>query len=401
MPPPALASDSSRYPLLALIIFLALELLITLVMLSVPELGAYGAVVDFDAFYIASQMVHEGRLTDAYNSVIMSGRQSHLAGEGGYMPWTYPPQFDLVIAPLSLLPRGIAYGIFMFGSLIAYALVLRRLAGANISMVLVGILPGIGIGTLNGQNGLLIAALIGLFCLLWLHGRYSGRAGLVLGLLVLKPHLAIGVGFAALFKRQWGMLALAVMVVVVSGLVATLVFGPEVWPAFLAATRQAGADMAMGLYPLFRMTSLYSTLFTLGVEAKWAFAIQFILALCALSSIGVAVWMRWPLRRILGVATLASLAISPYSYDYDMPVMGIALALLAQELWTCGRLGERFLLWIALWLCSGWGIFVIITVGRERAGEFPALGSVGFIMTFILIWKILLRCPPSVPATRN
>lgn len=363
---------------------------------AVPYLGAGQAVIDFDAFYIVSQMIRERQLDQAYDVAVMIARQSALAGRTIFMPWTYPPQFDMLIAPLSFASRGVSYGIFTGLGLLAYVAVLRRLAGPLFCGALFGIAPALFVTILVGQNGLFLGALIGLVCLFWLSDR-KARAGIALGLLVIKPHLALGIGFLVLISRQWRMLIWAAAVVLISSLLATLAFGPGIWTAFLSGARAAGQNMGLGIYPFFRMTSVYALLFTLGLSPSVAFAGQVVSAGLALTLIGASLWCRWPLRRVLGVACIATLAISPYNYDYDMPALGIAFALLARDLIAFGHPVERALIWASCWLCAGSGLFTAFYLNDPKDGElfdgrnWLALGSLGFLLMAVLIFRVLLR----------
>ncbi|WP_445222499.1 glycosyltransferase 87 family protein [Bradyrhizobium sp. Pa8] len=53
------------------------------------------------------------------------------------MPWTYPPQFDLLVAPFALLPAGVAYLLFVTATLTIYLLTLRAIAGKNFAQIMV------------------------------------------------------------------------------------------------------------------------------------------------------------------------------------------------------------------------------------------------------------------------
>ena len=99
--------------------------------LMLPDLGSEGVLVDFDAFYIVGQLVAEGRATDAYDLSVMADIQRGLTGHDGFMPWTYPPQFDLLVAGLPMMPRGIAYALVTGLGLAWYLWVLARLAGRH------------------------------------------------------------------------------------------------------------------------------------------------------------------------------------------------------------------------------------------------------------------------------
>jgi len=159
-------------------------------------------LVDFDAFHIVGRMVWRGEVEDAYRFAAMVRAQRTLGGADGSMPWTYPPPFNLVAAALALLPLGAAYFAFTAATLGAYLAVLRRVAGEHVSVVLLAIFPAVIVTIACGQNGFLTGVLIGLACLGFLRGRPS--AGVPLGLMILKPHLAIAFALYAVAARRWG-----------------------------------------------------------------------------------------------------------------------------------------------------------------------------------------------------
>ncbi|WP_374291338.1 glycosyltransferase family 87 protein [Paenirhodobacter enshiensis] len=386
-----------RDPVMSWALLIALAVLIADVAVRIPYPGANGAVIDFDAFYLVSQMIREGILPYAYDTAVMIDRESVVAGSPTFMPWSYPPQFDLLIAPLSFVPRWLSYVLFTGLTLTAYVAVLRRLAGPWLPGVLMAIFPALILVTRLGQSSLLIAALIGLSCLIWLRGNDGrGAAGLPLGLLIMKPHLGLGIGAAAVLERRGRILVLAATTVAITSALATLAFGPEIWAAFLAGSEAAQANMAKGLYPLLRMTSVYALLYSLGLPARIALAAQVAVAVAALASIHLAQRRRWPVRRVLGVATLATVAISPYTYDYDMPILGVALALLMQDLMDFGHRAERVALFAALWLCTGGGFFIgnaLFSGLVYDAHSWVAFGGIGFLISAGLIGRILWRCP--------
>ncbi|MCF7778982.1 DUF2029 domain-containing protein, partial [Sulfitobacter sp. M220] len=81
----------------------------------------------------------------------------------------------------------------------------------------------------SGQNSFLTGGLIGLTCLLAL--RQSRWSGVPLGLMAIKPHLALGVGIWSLLDRRWGMAVQSFAVISIFAALATLVFGTGIWAA--------------------------------------------------------------------------------------------------------------------------------------------------------------------------
>jgi len=346
-------------------------------------------------FYIVGQMAWQGDLAEAYNFVTMREAQQQFSGTDSFMPWTYPPQFDLIVAALPLLPRGLSYGLFIALTFAAWLIVVRALSGRYFTAVVLATAPAVLVGLRIGQNGFLTGALVGWFCLLLLGGR-STLAGLPLGLMVIKPHLGLGLGLLALIQGRWAALGVVLAVVALSSVLATLTFGPEIWSAFRNGVEEAGGFLAQGLYPLFRMTSLYAALHRLGVDPAIAMAAQAVLAVVALSCIALAA-RRAELRLALGVACLLTLMISPYTYDYDLTIFGVGLALVVRDVIERCTPVQRVTLLVLSWASCGWGLVLVhrtdSMVSAEREVYLNAMLSIGGftypLMLGLAVWFCL------------
>lgn len=379
-------------PLIAVFLIVAFALVVVHMIFHVPVLGARAVIVDFDAFYIVGELAQRGELASAYHFPTMRAVQTELSGAERSMPWTYPPQFDLVVALLPILPRGLSYGLFIALTFTAWLIVLRALSGRYFTAVLLATAPAIIVGLRIGQNGFLTGALVGLFCLLMLRGR-STLAGVPLGLMVIKPHLGIGLGVLALAQCRWRTLGVALAVVALTSALATLAFGPSIWLAFRAGVAEAGGFLAQGLYPLFRMSSLYAALHRLGVDPATALYAQIALALLALIAIAI-LSRRVELRLALAVACLLTLVISPYTYDYDLTIFGIGLALIVRDIIERCTPVQRLVLLALSWVSCGWGLMQVqFADGMEPAAReayldgLPSVGGFTYpLMLALAVW---------------
>lgn len=363
--------------------------------------GYYGSttVADFKVFHLVGQMVWEGRIGEAYHAATMMPLERALSGTDIFLPWTYPPLFDLVVAPLGLMPLWLAYLAFVGPTLVAYLMVLHRLAGPYFSLALAAIFPAICILISCGQNGFLTGALVGLACLLLLRrddGR-SGWSGVPLGMMAIKPHLAVCLALHVLARRRWTVVITAACVVLAGAALSTLAFGPSIWTAFLDGVAESRLFLERGLYPLHRMISTYATARTLGASAGLAMAIQVGVALFALAAVWLSV-RRAGARQSLGLAVLTTLLISPYAYDYDLPIYGIGLALVLPDLIRLATPVERIAMVGLSWLASGWGMVMSLVLDRRygEAGMPPdlmalSLGGIALPLLTALIWRVLRR----------
>jgi len=361
-----------------------------------PTLGARNTLVDFDAFYIVGQLFWDGRIADAYDVTVMAQIQNALVGHNGFMPWTYPPQFDLITLTLPALPRGVAYAVFTGLTLAAYLAVLARLAGPALLWVLIALAPALYVTLTIGQNAFLTGALMGLFCVLSLRG--ASMAGLPLGLLVIKPHLGFGLAAHALAKGRWAVIGWALAVTVMSSALAAWAFGGDIWAAFLAGAEQAGAALRTDFYPIYRMTSIYAALHSLGTPPSVAIWAQGALGLLACVLIILAVRRGLPQHQTLAMACFTAALVSPYLYDYDMVVIGIALALIAADLRARTGALDRVLLLGLFWVAGGLGMIHALLHAAEPwevraaiARETPSYGAFAYLIALVLITRILRR----------
>lgn len=390
---PSSVAKSATY---ACSIFAALTLGVVYKTAWFSRLGAWQQrnIVDFDAFHIIAQRVWLGDVDQAYRfDKFVNMQREASGGTDSFMPWTYPPQFDLFVAPLAFLPNGVAYFIFTATTLAFYLLMLRSIATSYFALVLVILFPAIQITMSCGQNGFLTAGLIGLVCL-FIEKRQV-LAGLALGLMVIKPHLAIAFAVYAVLTRRWIVVLTAGTVVLTSSLVCTAIFGFQVWTGLLQGVHDSAIFLERGYYPLYRMISLYAALRTAGLPAWAAFMGQAMVAASALAIMAIALYREFPTRWTLGLTAMVSVAISPYVYDYDFPIFGIGLALLLPELTKAAREGERAIIYIAPIVIGAYGNLQSSRLGTSDMNVecLDVLSIAGFALVSLigLIFMILLR----------
>ncbi|KQT11886.1 hypothetical protein ASG40_07740 [Methylobacterium sp. Leaf399] len=364
-------------------------------------------LTDFETFHIVGRMIWQGRAAEAYHAGTMREVQRVVSGSDTFMPWTYPPPFDLVVAGVALLPVSLAYLLFTGATLAAFLLVLKRIAGEAFPAVLLAIFPAIVVTIGCGQNGFLSGTLIGLAALAFAGGR--ALAGLPLGLMVVKPHLAVAFALHAVAARHWRCVGLAACVVALACAAATLALGIAVWPAFVSAVAEAKAFLVAGYYPLHRMISVYAALRSLAVPAGVALAVQAGVAFLALSVVVATIRGRRDTATVLGATALAGLFVSPYAYDYDLTLYGIALAFLMPDLIRRASPREQIaLLGLSLFTC-GYGLLASVwhdrRVGQDipypgTAAWPPSLAGFALLAIVVLVWRILSRAagPVAAPA---
>jgi hypothetical protein len=372
-------------------LFLALFLLAMMVLAEFwPHVAPGGRPrpSDFLIFRMVGRLFWQGNVADAYDFKTFLEIQKAMLGSDEPMLFGYPPPYILLLAPLGLARDGVDYLLFFAPALLIYGWCLMRLAGARAGLaVLMAWLP-IFVTLVSGQNGLLTGALLGLACV----GLLSRRAwaGVPLGLMIIKPQLALGLGLYVLVRREWLTLGVAAATALAALALATLVLGMAIWPAFLAGVREQGGLLAQGFFPLYRMVSP----FALALSLDWPTAIASGLHITAAIAAGVVILfagLRLPARAALGIALVASPQLSPYMMDYDLPLMAIGMALLLPPAGGQTRIGAHHL-GAHHWAMVACLVFTcingLVQIGRSdemTAAQWPpAWGAVAMLAAFWL-----------------
>lgn len=311
--------------LLAVLALLNIALATALIVPSYVTLEAPGQIPDFAAFWAAARLALEGTPALAYDW--QAHRAVEVAGLGydfdGWMPWHYPPPAQLVVTPLGALPLFGAMALWVGGTLALYLwtcwrilphpnAVLAGLAAAPTALMLV-----------NGQIGFLIAALLGL-ALVDLDRRPL-RAGLLLGLLSLKPHLVVAVPVALIAAAKWrATLAGAAATLALAGL-SWAVLGGDTWAAFIGSITDTGwafSETGEGTQRWEMGASAYGLLRYFGAGFGLAMVLQAVLALCVLA-LTVKAWRNPAVTPEIKAALIcfAALIATPRVLNYDLHIL--------------------------------------------------------------------------------
>ncbi len=286
---------------------------------------------DFMAFWSAARLALAGRPEAAFDGATIAAIQHEAVPflPNIWVPWPYPPTFLLVVAPLGLLPYPAALAAFVLGTAALWAALVRAMLPDKRNWIVAAAAPAGLITLIDGQNALLTAALAG-FALLWLERR-PVAAGIVIGLLAVKPHLALLFPLALLAEGRWRSIAAAAATVLALAAAGLVAFGWTNWAAFLdhLATSQAMVDQ--GAVPWGTMPSPYVFALSLGAPVIVASVLQGAVALFAAGC----VWLVWrrrgaPFEAKAATLLAGSLLVSPYLFYYDLTWAALAVAWLAK-----------------------------------------------------------------------
>ena len=286
---------------------------------------------EFLALWSAGQMAAAGHGVDAYDARLL--HQLQIADTqtpfGGYFMWLFPPPFLLVAAVLAELPFVIAYVGWALVTLVGYAFCTARLFRNRAAAIAYGASPAAFVTFIVAQNGLLTAALFA-GVLLTLQRR-PVLSGLLLAALVVKPQFGLLFPVALLAAGQWRTVAAATVATSI-WLLACLAFEPSLISAFLHALSMARSELlTQGHQGWYKLQSLYGVLRIAGLGDGLSSAVTAMLAM-ALTGVVIAAWhSRLPFSLKAAILVVCSLAVSPYSYVFDFPLLTVALGFLWRD----------------------------------------------------------------------
>jgi hypothetical protein len=285
---------------------------------------------DFMAYWSAARLVLAGRPEAAFVESLISAVQHEAVPSlpGIVFPWHYPPIFLLAVVPLGLLPYPAALAAFVLSTAVLWAGLVRRILPDRRAWIVAVAAPAGLINLLDGQNAFLTAALAG-FALLWLDRR-PVAAGVLIGLLALKPQLAVLFPLALLAEGRWRTIAAAAATVLALVAASLAAFGWASWAAFLHHLPITQAMENAGAVPWGTMPTPYVFALALGAPVPAASGVQAAVALFA----AVCVWRVWRNRAAAFEAKAAtlvagSLLVSPYLFYYDLLWAALAVGWLA------------------------------------------------------------------------
>jgi hypothetical protein len=227
------------------------------------------------------------------------------------------------------MPYFAALATWTIGLFAVYAFVASRFVGKSnrIAMVLaLACAPASLINMVGGQNGFLTATLF-LGAVLALDRRPL-LAGVMIGLLTLKPQLGLVLPLALVTLGAWRTIAATVVTVLVLVGLSTMAFGLEPWRQYLFATSAYQLELLKvfrGFYT-YMMCSVLSAGRTLGVPFPIAALIQTLVSIPVALVAGLAVrWAPAPRQRAMILATAAPL-VTPYAFNYDLTMVSVVIA---------------------------------------------------------------------------
>lgn len=293
---------------------------------SIADVALWGR--DFVNVYTSGALTNAGRLdilydVPAYQAYQLGLFDAALASHN----YSYPPVTLFYTWAFALLPYPVALVLWLTGTGALFWWAARPyLAEVNLPGWVALAAPACLVNLWAGHYGFLVGALwLGAWTLL---PRRPVLAGILIGCLVVKPHLALLVPLVLLVRRDW--LAFAAAAATSTGLIllSILLFGPEIWLTYLGDTAVRQAEMVddVGAFFLTMMPTVTPALSSLGAPTAVGLLVQGAVALWAV----ILLVRHLPAdSRAAGLATAtATFLVLPYAFAYDMTVVGLAGLLL-------------------------------------------------------------------------
>ncbi len=266
--------------------------------------------------------------------------------------WSYPPSVMLIAAPFGLLSYLQALALWTAFGLAVFVAVARRQCEDWRVLAAILFSPAAVFCLISGQSSLVTAAmLIGIFSLL---DRRPVLAGLLIGLLTIKPQLGLLFPVMLIASQRWRAFLAAAATTLALFAVSAALFGPQAWIDFvskgLPTQNLVLADpdgIAAPYYP-----TLFMNLRGIGASYPVAMAVQLCFSLAAV----IAVAWAFRTRRdadpawLMALFFACSIAAVPYLLAYDALALCVAtLMLLASgKLDAQGRVLARLVYWLPL-----------------------------------------------------
>ncbi len=286
---------------------------------------------DFVNVFTSGRFVIEGRLADLYDNGAYRAWQSSEFGWGIHdHMYSYPPVTLLYTPAFGAIPYFWSLALWTIISLCLFSAAARPwLAREKLPEWLGLILPTTIVCVWAGHYGLIMGAL---WLSAWHHLEKRPKlSGLLTGLMIIKPHMAILMPILFLRRKAWTAIATAAITVAALVGVSILLFGIDLWKTYLESTSQSQLNLLHATHTYFAkmMPTLSPALFAFGFPAQLVWPAQVAVAVIVI----ILMWRYLPAdpHRAGLAAAVATFLILPYAFNYDMTVVGLASLILLTE----------------------------------------------------------------------
>lgn len=287
---------------------------------------------DFVNLWAGGHLLWQGRADAIYD---VAAYREHLAGLFGPLGghnYSYPPVTFPIAQAFSLLPYWLALPLWLGSTGALFVWAARRWWPAHWRPAWLAVLtPAALMNIWAGHYGFLVGAV---FLLGWerLERRRPWQAGMLFGLMLIKPHLAIMVPLVLLLRSEWRALLAGALTVLALVAVTAAIYGWSIWADFLfgAGSVQSGLIDAGPSFYGYMSTSLATAMLRLSDHPALAFGAQLLLGIGAVAGVVVAARRAIAMPDLAMLAATATFLVLPYAFNYDLTVVMVA----AVRLWA-------------------------------------------------------------------
>jgi hypothetical protein len=335
---------------------------------------------DFGTLWSAGALARAGQLRTLYTPDLFQAWKTAAFGHPLIAnPWIYPPTILPLGLLLSRIPVPAAFLLWDFVSLAAMILLLRRCGLSSVAAVLCAASPAELLDLIYGQYGGITGCLM--FAALMMSEARPVLAGVLLGLVTIKPQAGLAAPFALLARRNWRALAAGFCMFGALAVLPVFWLGPDCW--LWLFTRVGGvarriADAPFGSGYQLTGISVFWMLRSFGCDVAVSYAGQIAAALLSITAV-YRLWRTKHLERraVVALTMLLTLFITPYGYSVDLVGYSIALVTLAPA-----RGGGMTLIEGLLWLWPGCAPLITALTG-------VLLTPVFILAACVLAWRQL------------
>lgn len=289
---------------------------------------------DFLALWSYAEVLARFPAVDLYNSDVLHQRQVGWGMDPSWWnPFPYPPLFMPIVRGMNVLPYALSYLVWVGGTLLLLLWVVSVTCSLSAwGLIAVALAPASILTIVGGQSGLLAAAL--LVAGLRLVGTRPAVAGAALGILAFKPQLGVLLPVVLAAAGAWAVLLWAAATALFLGVLASLLYGWAIWPAWIA--------MLPGYNATFKTeTNLWNqqpTLTALWHSLGWPDGAGTAAQIAVFLSVAAIVWRcgrRMPLDAVAPLVIVGTFVATPHALAYDMPAVAVGVVLFVRD-----RLGQ-------------------------------------------------------------
>jgi hypothetical protein len=263
--------------------------------------------------------------------------------------FSYPPTIMLIAAPFGRLPYVPALLTWTALGIAVFTAVARRHLEPR-ALIAIALSPAALFCLMSGQSSLITAAmLVTIFA--WLDRR-PVAAGVVIGLLTLKPQLGLLFPVMLVAGGYWRAFAAAALTALALAALTAALFGPQVWIDFVKVGMPAQnfvlVDPKLALEPF--CPTIYMNLRGIGASFALAMTVQLIIAVVAAAAVAWVFCFRRNASSDLRMALFlaCSVCVTPYLLAYDTLALCFAALILLErdQLDALGRRIAQLVYWL-------------------------------------------------------